>query len=64
MATLDEILNIGIPFLLIAIVLGWLYVKLFSPYVIPMLKNLYEWMNGRSENNTSNAPVKKEIIYE
>jgi hypothetical protein len=44
MPTLDQILNFGIPALLIIITLGFLWVKFIEPWCLPMLSKFWEWL--------------------
>jgi hypothetical protein len=62
MANLDQILNIAIPTLLFLIVFGYIYTKLLEPWVVPHLRNLWEWIKGGG--TAIHMPQKKEIIYE
>lgn len=63
MATLDEILNIGVPALLILIILGFLYVKILEPYVVPMFAKLWARITEKREEKET-IRYGKEIIYE
>lgn len=64
MATLDEILNFGVPALLIIIVLGFLWVKFIEPWVVPMISKLWEKINEKREERTHEKHYGKEIQYE
>lgn len=61
MGTLDEVLNIGIPILLIVIVLGFLWVKFIEPWVVPMVVRLWEKMKGDPNQQQRYG---KDIVYE
>lgn len=63
MATLDEILNFGIPALLVIIVLGFLWVKFIEPWVIPMISRLWEKVNEKKEESEQKKYT-KDILYE
>ena len=60
MATLDSILNFAIPALLILVAFGFVYVKFLDPWVVPLLRKFWDWLNIQSENKKFN----KEIVYE
>ena len=61
MSALDDILNVGVPILLIVIVLGFLWVKFIEPWVVPMVARLWEKMKG---DGTQQTKYGKDIIYE
>jgi hypothetical protein len=60
MPTIDEILNFGIPFLLLLIAFGFIYTKFLSPWVVPWLVKFVEWLKGTNIESSN----KKEITYE
>lgn len=62
MVNFDEILNVGIPILLILIAVGFVYTKFLGPWLVPHLKNLWIWMNGQTLPTLGSN--KKEIVYE
>lgn len=57
----EEVMNIGIPALLIIIVLGFLWIKFLEPWVFPMLSKLWLWISGAAK--TEDVPIRKEISY-
>jgi hypothetical protein len=59
---LDEILNWGIPALLIIITLGFLWTKFISPWVVPMVQNIFEWISGA--DTSSIIKPTKEVQYD
>lgn len=61
MGTFDDVLNIGIPALLIIIVVGFLWVKFIEPWVVPMFARLWEKMKG---DGTQQTKYGKDIVYE
>lgn len=61
MGAFDDVLNIGIPALLIIITLGFLWVKFIEPWVLPMLARMW----GKITESTDNpSPRGKEIVYD
>lgn len=62
MSGLDDALNIGIPSLLIFISVGFLWVKLIKPYVLPFLANVWEWAKGKQQ--TQQETTAKEITFD
>lgn len=64
MASLDEILNVGIPLLLIIIVLGFLWTKFFRPFVLPMLSDMWNKASEKREEAQQNKQYGKDILYE
>lgn len=62
MASMAEVLNVGIPLLLLIIALGFIYTKFVDPWVVPMLKKFWEWL--MVQNTSTNQPKGKEIAYE
>ena len=63
MATLDSILNWLVPTILILVVVGFVYTKFISPWVVPHLIRLWEWAKGSSQQE-SQGIKNKEIVYE
>jgi hypothetical protein len=63
MTSLEEILNWGIPTLLILIAVGFIYTKFIGPWVMPMLAKIWDSINGTNQES-SNNPRMKEISYE
>jgi hypothetical protein len=61
-ANLDELLNWGIPALLIIITLGFLWTKFINPWVLPMVKSIYDWISG-ADTSLLVKPV-KEVQYD
>lgn len=58
---LDEILNFAIPTAIVLVVFGWIYFKLFKPYVLPLIQNIIDKSKG------DNHPIRtyqREIVYE
>lgn len=62
MATLDQILNIGVPALLIIIIIGFIWIKFLNPFVVPMFSRLVEYFRGKSIKLPGSN--RKEISYE
>jgi len=62
MATLDDILNVGVPAILILVVVGFIWIKFLNPFVIPMIKNMVEYFKGK--NIKVPGVNRKEISYE
>jgi len=58
--TFDSVLSWLIPTILILGFVGFVWVKIFSPYVMPMLKKFWNWLNGKSEEQKT----VKEVTYE
>ena len=58
----DQVLNYGIPILLIVVVLGFLWTKFLKVYVAPFLGDMWDKLKGSNIKN----PLKttKEISYE
>lgn len=63
MGTFDEILNVAIPFILIAVAVGFFWTKIFEPMLLPMFKKMYNYFQSKSQGSTS-SPNLKEISYE
>lgn len=59
---LDEILNWGIPILLILIVAGFLWVKVLRDNVAPMLGDFFSKLKNTNVNNP--IKIQKEISYD
>jgi len=60
MGTLDSILNVAVPVVLLLIVIGFLWVKLLSPFVVPMISKLI----GNIKDKKQSISTKKEISFE
>ena len=60
MASLDDILNVAIPIILILIAVGFVWLKLLGPWLGPWLSKMWERLN----NTEINVHRKKEIVYE
>jgi hypothetical protein len=57
---LDSLLNFLVPAILLLIALGFVYTKFIQPWVVPHLIKFWEWMQGKSTEDTT----KKEIVFE
>jgi len=60
--TLDQIMNIVIPALLIIVVIGFVWTKFIEPWVLPMLIKLWDKMKG--DPDKEHITHIKEITYE
>jgi len=58
--TADSVLNIVMPAILILIVVGFIWMKFFNVYAMPMLHRMWEKLTDDDEDKGS----KKEITYE
>jgi len=64
MATsLDSFLNFAIPALIIIIIVGWLYIKLIKPFVVPFIKDVIHPKSEEKEKEERTESVKT-IEYE
>jgi len=63
MGTFDEILNVAIPFILIAVAVGFFWTKIFEPMLLPMFKKIFAYFQSKSQGSAS-SPNLKEISYE
>jgi hypothetical protein len=63
MANLDQIMNWGIPTLLLLIAIGFIWTKFLQPWVFPMFAKMWEWIKN-SQEPTHNTSNRKEIAYE
>ena len=61
MSAFDDILNVGIPILLVIIVLGFLWVKMIRPWVVPIILSMWERFSNRPQTETKYG---KDIVYE
>ena len=59
--TLDSILNVLVPMILIGAVIGFTYVKLLSPSIVPMFKRWYNDYKNKKQNPQQHY---KEIVYD
>ena len=58
MASLDSVLNFAIPALLIAIAIGFIYMKFLEPYLVPLIMKMWNYQSDKP-----NEHKQKEIIY-
>lgn len=61
MASFDQTLNVGIPLLLLAVAVGFVYTKFLNPFLLPLLKKLWDSVKGKKEDNQISV---REITYE
>lgn len=57
----DEFMGYAVPTVLILIVVGYLYVKLLKPYVLPLLGDIFGRVSGAS---IPMPTPRREISYE
>ena len=63
MVTLDSALNFIIPALLVIIAVGFVYVKMINPWIVPHLIKLYGWIQNDNPD-VLNQPIRREITYD
>ena len=61
MATFDSVLSWLIPVLLVVVVIGFLWTKVFEPWVMPLVRKIIAYFKGK-EHEEEHMP--KEIAYE
>lgn len=62
MGSFDDVLNWGIPALLIIIALGIVYIKFLRPYVIPLIQDAINYKKEKDGEREDNS--QKYITYE
>ena len=61
MVNLNEILNFGIPALLVLIAFGFIYTKFIDPWLMPHLLRFWDYLSNKE---VSTSTGKREITYE
>jgi hypothetical protein len=61
LADFDSVMNFLVPAVLLLIAAGFIYIKFISPWVVPMLSRLWEWVKG---SGSSERSIRKEISFE
>lgn len=58
----NAFLNTIIPWILLLIAMGFLYVKLLKPYVIPWLHDAYEWLQAKNAEREEEKQHKEKVV--
>jgi len=62
--TLDQILNVAVPVVIILIVVGFIWIKFLSSWCTPLLVKFWEWLKSGGTSSVHVLSGKKEIVYE
>ena len=64
MASLDEILNVGIPALLIIVALGFIWTKMLEPWAWPIIQKAWASIKEKQETQDGKVTYGKDIVYD